>query len=144
MSKPDPIQQLIHLRAVVVRLAHEVEAAADCVTGKGAPRARSAVSDVARRLRAAAMTVDMVDACRRSEVQEKSSRMSDKPELPPTPELDSPNVALGAARDEFAATRHALHVAMAAHDAAAAKLNKARLAFIDVFCALSKGDVEGA
>jgi hypothetical protein len=64
-SKPDPVQRLLHLRAVMVRMAHEVEAAADHVTGKGAPRARAIVSGVARQIRGAAMAPDMVEACKR-------------------------------------------------------------------------------
>jgi hypothetical protein len=49
----------------MVRMAHEVEAAADHVTGKGAPRARAIVSGVARQIRGAAMAPDMVEACKR-------------------------------------------------------------------------------
>lgn len=64
-GRPDPVQRLLHLRAVVLRLAHEVDAATDHMTGKGAPRARSVVSGVARQLRGAAMATDMVEACKR-------------------------------------------------------------------------------
>ncbi len=57
-------QQLVHLRAQILQLAHEVEAACDGITGKGAPRARASVSDLARRMRDIAMNPNAVKASR--------------------------------------------------------------------------------
>jgi hypothetical protein len=53
---------LVHLRAGIVRLAHEVEGAADNMTGKGAPRARAEAARLANKMRDLAMTTDMVEA----------------------------------------------------------------------------------
>ena len=68
-AAPDPAHlartELIRLRAQIVRMAHEVEAACDCVSGKGGPRARAAVADLARRMRDLALSPAAIEASRR-------------------------------------------------------------------------------
>jgi hypothetical protein len=61
----DTLRALIHLRAEVLRLAREVEVAANNMTGKGAPRARAETARLARKIRDLAMTDDMVKASKR-------------------------------------------------------------------------------
>lgn len=65
MSAPDALAYLIRLRADVVRLAHEVEGAADGFTGKRAKAVRDRTADLARRLRDAAMSEDLDAFCKR-------------------------------------------------------------------------------
>jgi hypothetical protein len=61
----NPIEQLVHLRAVMVRMAQEVEAVCDDVNGKRAAKAKLKAESLARRMRGEAMSPAMVAACKR-------------------------------------------------------------------------------
>lgn len=58
----DPVTALVHLRAEIVRLAHEVEGLVDYGSISGVRRAAPLLAE---RFRNAAMARDMVEACKR-------------------------------------------------------------------------------
>lgn len=65
MSAPDAFTYLVRLRAAMVRMAHEIDAATDGFTGKKARIVRERNADIARRMRNAATDPDLHELCHR-------------------------------------------------------------------------------